>query len=523
MLLLSGMTTGAHAQFLNKLKEKAEKTISNAASSGEKSSKKKDSSKGQSSSTQTYASSQGENIKSGATEPASQYEISDNLFNGEEIPDFLKRLPASNMFDFCDLKFPQEPPVASNAASLYIDGDMFYFSPFSDGVAYMDSYESGKFFFDRQGRKLFNVSCKDGDDHNYPRFENGVVMVVPDRRKYNGGAFIYDKQGNVVKELKNVYDASNFNDGVAAVLYYCTNNKIDYFYELKYVDTKGNFIYPSLNFTTEYLTKIIYEPFVMMEMSRKGSEGLTPFCNINNKGEHFWGFRDSAGNVVIRPQYGEVSDFHEGLCAVKVKADNPDAHGAKDRWGFIDKTGKMVIPTRYSNRPSDFDSGMALVTDRNDFAYYIDKSGNTRLGPIGDRNIEAEDTEDGKIMGISPFYNGHALALFAVPNREYNVIETYYTGIIDTNFKLQSWGEKGFNGYTGAAFANGDDGKFYVKGGGHNEIIWVKTPSFMRPMFKQEDLFREGLSRFRSINHGGHIGYMDENGKIVLEIKQNDF
>jgi hypothetical protein len=70
--------------------------------------------------------------------------------------------------------------------------------------------------------------------------------------------------------------------------------------------------------------------------------------------------------MVIPPQYDAdfyVIEFSEGLAPVQV--------GGK--FGFIDKTGKMVIPPKYDDAFS-FSEGLALVKIGDKFRY-IDKTG----------------------------------------------------------------------------------------------------------------------------------------------------
>ena len=50
-----------------------------------------------------------------------------------------------------------------------------------------------------------------------------------------------------------------------------------------------------------------------------------------------WGFVDSEGNIKIRPQYNECCGFSNGYACVK----------KKDKWGFIDKQNRVVIPFMY--------------------------------------------------------------------------------------------------------------------------------------------------------------------------------
>ena len=50
-----------------------------------------------------------------------------------------------------------------------------------------------------------------------------------------------------------------------------------------------------------------------------------------------WGFIDKTGRMVIPAVYDDATAFSEGLVAVTVNG----------KTGFIDKTGKMVIPAVY--------------------------------------------------------------------------------------------------------------------------------------------------------------------------------
>ena len=45
-----------------------------------------------------------------------------------------------------------------------------------------------------------------------------------------------------------------------------------------------------------------------------------------------WGFIDKTGKIIINPQFDEVDFFSEGLCAVKIG----------NKWGYIDKKGKYA-------------------------------------------------------------------------------------------------------------------------------------------------------------------------------------
>jgi hypothetical protein len=67
------------------------------------------------------------------------------------------------------------------------------------------------------------------------------------------------------------------------------------------------------------------------------SEGLAA-VSIGNILDLKFGFIDQTGKMVIPPQYRWAHGFGEGLAGVML---------ADLKWGFIDKVGRMVIPPGY--------------------------------------------------------------------------------------------------------------------------------------------------------------------------------
>ena len=74
-------------------------------------------------------------------------------------------------------------------------------------------------------------------------------------------------------------------------------------------------------------------------------EGLA-IVILNDK----FGFIDKTGKEVIPIKYDYAQDFSEGLAKVKLN----------NKWGFIDKTGKEVIPIKYDDAES-FSKSLAGV------------------------------------------------------------------------------------------------------------------------------------------------------------------
>jgi len=92
------------------------------------------------------------------------------------------------------------------------------------------------------------------------------------------------------------------------------------------------------------------------------SEGLAVVRDYNDK----YGFIDQTGKLVIPCQWKDAFSFSEGLAAVK---------DTNDKWGFIDKTGKLVIPCQWEVVLEGFHQGLVEVVDADGKRHYIDKTG----------------------------------------------------------------------------------------------------------------------------------------------------
>lgn len=78
-----------------------------------------------------------------------------------------------------------------------------------------------------------------------------------------------------------------------------------------------------------------------------------------------WYYADSDGNIVESTCYNDVEHFSNGLCAVK----------QDDKWGYIDKTGKMLITPVYDYAGLYAENGIAIV-EKDGERMFIDKQGN---------------------------------------------------------------------------------------------------------------------------------------------------
>ena len=89
---------------------------------------------------------------------------------------------------------------------------------------------------------------------------------------------------------------------------------------------------------------------------------------------HKSGYKNLKDEWIVKPIYDYAEPFSEGMACVARR----DEFGVI-KYGFIDKTGKEVIPLIYSVKPEDFHGGLARVTPKNNSEFkqaYIDKKGN---------------------------------------------------------------------------------------------------------------------------------------------------
>ena len=86
-----------------------------------------------------------------------------------------------------------------------------------------------------------------------------------------------------------------------------------------------------------------------------------------------WGYIDLSGKSVIPPQFEVAECFYESRAAVRVNG----------KWGFIDPTGKLVILPEFTST-SEFSDGLAAVfidapTPQGRVYGYVDQTGQTDM------------------------------------------------------------------------------------------------------------------------------------------------
>ncbi|HTF06455.1 MAG TPA: WG repeat-containing protein, partial [Bacteroidia bacterium] len=221
------------------------------------------------------------------------------------------------------------------------DDTVFY--DLHEGLALVAITKTGKWGYMRADRSWAIEPVYDEANH----FSENCAVVMKD-----GVWFYIDTSGQ--KLFGNYADASPFHDGVAFV-----NSKI-------LIDKTGKEIARSRTPIFSY-------------------EQHSHFFRVDARSDDFadgeWGLMNLRGVLIVDPHlyhdYGTPSD---GMIAVCKKVDDDEEiNSSHDHiWGFVDTTGREMIPCKYSDLffMSHFSSGLAPVSENGKYGY-IGKNGNT--------------------------------------------------------------------------------------------------------------------------------------------------
>ena len=351
-----------------------------------------------------------------------------------------------------------------------------YLGPFSEGVACVQTSKGTWFVIDKEGNILFSLpdGYRPASVNEYGEgsawFDNGRLMVVAQLSLTRMNAYIYDTKGNVVKTFKEVWAASPFTDGLAIL-----QIPKGYNWEARYIDINGNTIpcsIPSYQPLLQHYCKIY--PL---------REGLRRFYDEEND---VMGYADKACNVVIPARFHRAYDFRNGMARVMTK---------DGLWGYINKSGNYVIQPMFSNEVGDFIGGLALVTDKQERAHFINTQGKIVWSNDGSVAVVREFNEVG----------GKAYAIWRMRDGEYIVNNSFQkVAKIDLGgiHGYLSWAnERGFQW----ASANYDE---------DNRIFdWQGN---LLADFEGPHYFSEGLA-------GGSYYYINEKLEVIVRFADTQF
>jgi hypothetical protein len=135
---------------------------------------------------------------------------------------------------------------------------------------------------------------------------------------------------------------------------------------LKQVSTDAtNFVFQNASFATIMITKFNKTTLLNMVCFCIGLGTAHAQMPRRFMEKDKWGFKDDSGKILIKPKYKSSSYFEEGMCRVE----------KNKKYGFIDSTGVESIAPQYETAGS-YSEGLTNVS-LNKLYGYIDKSGNT--------------------------------------------------------------------------------------------------------------------------------------------------
>lgn len=237
---------------------------------------------------------------------------------------------------------------------------------YSDGVFILRESRS----FDQYGQKqvvwhivdttgVFLAKNLDWNSNPFklPVFDNGYAI------NHNNGTSIIDKTGKTVCDLSKTYDftGEKFVDGLVLVAGKRFREGNEEYHRVSYVGTDGKIKYPNL---TAKVPK--WDVYTGVPEVAPLKDGLRRHYDFKTKK---YGFIAEDGTFAVKPQYAAAHDFSDGMAAVLMTT----ADG--DKWGFIDKTGKVVIEPMFTQEPRDFHDSIAVVTKNTGWKTLLLKDG----------------------------------------------------------------------------------------------------------------------------------------------------
>ena len=261
---------------------------------------------------------------------------------------------SGNIFAQTTLK----PHFTDESKKIVIPKEATVFPEIHEGLIAI--YNRGNIYYvNMKGEYVFGSEfpfTRGNDFYNSAYFSGGAMMAWR-RKDYSQSPFIIYPDGKYRDLPNDVQSATSFVDGYAII--WRGSSLISM--KQVYIDKNGKEVFPAL-------TSV-----------QRGSQDLNVYPVCENRRLYYnsdiqkYGYADEKGTIVIKPQYDKAANFSDGMAAVMIK------EGYTEKWGFIDLTGKMVVPTTYRLKPGRFSEGWAVVRigeSESDFeSAYIDKTG----------------------------------------------------------------------------------------------------------------------------------------------------
>ncbi|MFK7697153.1 WG repeat-containing protein [Paenibacillus sp. HJGM_3] len=222
------------------------------------------------------------------------------------------------------------------------------------------------------------------------------------------------------------------------------------------------------------------------------SQGLAPVSIVNGSLSANTLFIDKTGTALTGIAYSLASPFHDGMAAVMTIHTHLDEY----KIGFVDLTGKEVIPQQYAwdiTQSQGFNEGLAAVTkDRKNWGY-IDTTGKQVI-PF--QYLKARTFSH----GLAPVKTS------ADPKSSWGFIDASGKLVLEAKYMDAREFTEGL-----AAV------KMATPDGGAWGYIDTKGTMVIPPQFENADYFREGVAAASSLGAAKKNGYINTKGDWVIQ------
>ncbi len=379
------------------------------------------------------------------------YVIQPKFFSAEPFSDGLSRveIPAGDWFG------EMQHYIFIDRNERQVSKRLEYAKPFKDGLALVKDKDQNFGFIGTDGRFAIKFQSKDSffySDERISILENIQYGYIE-----SSGEFLIAPQ---------YYQARSFSNGLA------------------YVEDRGQRQF--INKEGEVLIKL---PGTMIPQNfLEGLAAVSVWDPKSDDRKSLFGYMDTSGNFVIKPQFYSAQPFSEGKAAVKF-----DDRLSGNNWGYIDRSGQTAIPMQFSGG-GPFHRGIAFVQ-------YI-KYRSDELGGGGEIHSKYVD-ENGKVRIDLDGAGFHSYTFMSSMD-----IESGYPGYLRTQDRT---GESSFvEPLLPATGTTSPNKRGFVDSSGKFVI---------RPQYDDVKPFSEGLA---AVKINGRWGFVDTAGSLVVKPAYDD-